>query len=97
MRNAPGYSIITSPGERAVENDVTKCAHFQRVMLLAPGFSAPFMMVFRADGSHYMRDSVKCLNCYQHICPACEAKRECVPFEKKVDEEEKAARRLICQ
>lgn len=97
MLRADGYSIITSPGERPVEADLEKCAHCQAIQFMRAGFGAPQVMIFRADATHYMRDVSRCLNCYRFICPRCEGK-PCIPFEKKVDLEEAAARkRIVCE
>lgn len=96
MRDAGGYSIVTSPGERPVEHDLARCAHCPFIMFMKPGFSRPQTLIFRADGTHYEREAGFCQSCYQHVCPRCDGK-DCQPYEKKVDLEEKAARQgLFC-
>lgn len=76
-KNAAGYSIITSPGERAIESDISKCAHCQAVIFLKP-------LCKPSEAPNF------CMNCYQPVCdkPACQ---ECVPFMRKVEEEERKA------
>lgn len=95
MLKAEGYSIITAPGERPVEQDTFTCGHCNAISLTSPGFGKPLQVaVVRADGSVYMKDAGFCRNCFRHICPRCE-NFECVPLEKKLELEERAARRLI--
>jgi hypothetical protein len=98
MLNAPAYSEIIRPGERSIEHDSTVCKHCGRIMLMKPGFgSKPFMVVMRADGTHYEREAGFCRNCYGHICPVCDGKG-CKPYLAKIDEDEAAQRkRLICE
>ena len=96
MRDAGGYSIITAPGERAVENDLENCAHCQAVQFLRAGLGGnPEIMIFRADGTHYLREARRCSNCWKFVCPKPGCNQDCVPFEKKLDQEERAAR-FIC-
>lgn len=95
MRNAEGYSVIVSPGERPVEHDTATCGHCQQITFTQSTMGKPQVLVFRADGSHVMRDIGFCRNCFRHICPRCEGK-DCLPFEKRIDAEERVARRLVC-
>jgi hypothetical protein len=92
MREANGYSIITSPGQRSVEHDLSCCAHCHGVQFMKAGFGHPQIMIFRADTTHYLVEAHRCRNCFQFVCPKSECQRECVPFEKKLDAEERAAR-----
>lgn len=95
MRNAEGYSVVVSPGERPIEHDTATCAHCQGISFTkSPGGKLQVLM-FKNDGSHVLRDIGFCRNCYRYVCPRCEGK-ECVPFEKKLDLEEAAARKFTC-
>jgi hypothetical protein len=91
MRDAPGYSIITSPGERALEHDLYTCAHCNAITFTKSGLGRLQVAIIMRDGTTQMRDAGFCRNCFRHVCPRCDGK-ECVPFEKKIDLEEKAAR-----
>lgn len=78
-RQAGGYSVITSPGERSVEHDITKCAHCQSIIFLKA-------MCKPEDAPNF------CMNCFAPVCKRHECK-ECVPFLKKIEEEERKALR----
>lgn len=96
MLKAEGYSIITEPGARAKEHDTFTCAHCQAITFTQPGFNQPLQVaMIQADASVVMKDAGFCRQCYRHICPRCENKLECVPIEKAIDLEEKAARGII--
>ena len=96
MRDAGGYSIVTEPGARPVESDLTNCAHCNAVQFVKAGFGPPQILVYRADGTHYLHEARRCLNCYRYVCPRSECNKDCVPFELKLDREEAAARRFFC-
>jgi len=98
MRNAGGYSVIVEPGKRNVEHDLATCRHCNRVAFTSPSAHgrAPQIMVMRADGSNILMDYTMCRKCMAFICPVCAKKRECVPFERKLEIVEKAARKMVC-
>lgn len=95
MRTAGGYSVVVSPGERPLEHDTTNCAHCGHIGFMQAGFGPPRMLIFKADGTHYLKEIERCLKCFQFICPRAQCV-ECIPYLKKVDDAEKAARKFIC-
>lgn len=96
MLKPEGYSIITAPGARDVEHETSTCAHCQAISLMRAGFGPAQVKVMRADGSHYFVEAPFCRGCFRHICPRKECGEQCVPFEKRLEIEERAARRMIC-
>lgn len=96
MLRAEGYSIITSPGERAKEHDTFTCAHCNFITFTKPGIGQPLqVVVIQNDQSIVMKDAGFCRSCFRHICPKCEKLRECTPLMAKIEAEEAEARRLI--
>ena len=64
---------------------------------MKPGLKpTPIMMIVRADGSVYEREAGWCPSCRGPTCPACDG-RPCVPYEKRVEAEERAARTFLCE
>jgi hypothetical protein len=97
MLNAPAYSEIINPGEKTIEHDSVLCKHCGRIMLMKAGFnSKPYMVVIKGDGSIYEREAGFCRKCYGYVCPVCDGK-ECQNYLAKIDEEEKIARKIICE
>lgn len=95
MRNPSGYSVITEPGQRAVEHDTISCAHCGFINFTVGGFGRPLQVaVIKGDGTTEMRDAAKCFTCDEYICPRAGC-RECVPKLKRIEREEAAARKLI--
>jgi hypothetical protein len=94
MRNPGGYAFITSPvpqrivldgmrcediAEGVVEIDTFNCFHCSRVVHVRAG---------EKTNEEYF-----CRNCMARICPPC-ADHPCVPFMKRIEEEEERDRRL---
>lgn len=95
MLNSPGYSIITEPGKRDIEHDVFTCGHCQSITFTKSGHGRMQVLIMKNDGTQEMRECGFCRNCYRYICPRCEG-MPCYPAEKRIEEEEKLARRFIC-
>lgn len=91
MRNAGGYSVITSPGEHDVEHDTFSCAHCGFITFTKAGWGPMQVAVVRSDGSVFMKDVSKCFKCDEYICPRCVGK-DCMPKMKRIELEEKEAR-----
>lgn len=96
MLKQNGYSIVTNPAARPIENDLERCAHCGMVMLMKPGHGTPYVMVYRSETEVYEKEATRCSRCWQFKCPkaACNGP-DCVPYEKKLDLEERAARANI--
>lgn len=100
MFRAEGYSIITAPGERAIEQDTYTCGHCNAISFTKPLVGGTLQVaVVQNDGSVRMQPAGFCRKCWRWICPRCEAAAgrgfECVPLEAKIEAEEAAARKLI--
>lgn len=94
MLKPGGYSIITDPGARPVEHDTFSCAHCGFITFTKAGWGPMQVAVIRKDGSMYMKDVAKCFKCDEYVCPRCEG-GECMPKMKRIEQEEKAARKAI--
>lgn len=96
MLNPSGYSIITDPGaSRPLEHDTFTCAHCRFITFTSGGVGKPLQVaMIKSDGSVTLVDANFCRSCFQYHCPKPSC-FECVPAMKKIEDEEKAARRLI--
>ncbi len=97
MRTPGGYATIIDPGasQLVTEFDTITCPHCGNVSMTKGTSGALETMVFRSDGSHYMRAAGFCRKCYQHVCPKCDGK-DCDNRFRRLDEQEAAARKFIC-
>lgn len=98
MLKAEGYSLITDPGQRAVEHDTITCGHCGFITFTAPGRAGdpPRLAVIQFDNSVTMREVHRCRKCWRFVCPKCEKNVfECTPLEAKIEAEENAYRKLI--
>lgn len=97
MLNPAGYSIITEPGKRDVEHDTFTCGHCGHITFTEGGIGKPpTVVVIKMDQSVEVTEVHRCMRCWRYICPRCQRTPfECVPLEKKVEQEEKAARLII--
>jgi hypothetical protein len=96
MRDPQGYSIVTDPRfSRPIERDTTTCGHCNAVSFTEREAGKPQVLIFRMDGTHYMKDVGFCRKCWRYICPRCEGKRDCTPFEAKLEIEEAVARKSL--
>lgn len=91
---AEGYSIINSPGERAIEHDTFTCGHCNFITFTKGIGSKMQVVVIQNDQSVTVKDAGFCRKCWRYICPRCE-NFDCTPLEAKLDAEEKQARKLI--
>ena len=92
----PGYATVIDPDAPGglIEYDTTTCPHCGFVAM-TKGLSGNLeVLVFRADGTHYMKPAGFCRNCFQHVCPKCDGK-PCDNRFRRLDDEEKAARKII--
>ena len=97
MRNPMGYATIIDPtASRLTEEfDTITCPHCGTVAMTKAAMTGCVeVLIYRADGTHYMREVSRCLKCYQHVCPKCEGK-PCSNRFARLDEEERAAARII--
>ncbi len=69
-----GYATWTGDGA-TIERDTLTCSHCNNVFFVEPGQSA-------ADAGGW------CLQCMKPICSGCAEKRECVPFERLLEQQE---------
>lgn len=97
MRTPGGYATIIDPdAKHAVQEfDTFVCAHCPSVQMTKGPNGKLEVLVYRADGSHYMKEAGFCRSCFQHICPACIGK-PCFSRFKRLDQEEAAFRKFIC-
>lgn len=96
MRNAHGYATIADPSLGGLQEfDVMNCIHCGKVEMTKGSSGNLEVMVFRADGSHYLKECGFCRSCYKPICPKCNGK-PCNNRFKRLEEEEKAASKFIC-
>ncbi|SRR6266567_8086756 len=97
MRQPGGYATIIDPNARQLvqEHDTFTCPHCGSVSMTRSAATGKLeTMVFRADGTHYMREAGFCRSCFQHVCPRCDGK-PCDNRFRRMEDEEKLARKLI--
>lgn len=103
MRNPHGYATISDPALGGLQEfDVMTCIHSYCAggmggsISMTKNFSGNLeVMVFRADGTHYMKECGFCRSCMKPVCPIC-AGKPCSNRFKRMDEKEKAAQKFIC-
>jgi hypothetical protein len=96
LRNAHGYGVIIDPVLGMQESDQLSCIHCGQVDMLKSSLTGALeVMIFRSDGTHYMKEAGFCRNCMKHICPRCVGK-PCSNRFKRMEEEEARARKFIC-
>lgn len=79
MRNPQGYAYTADPDRGLVERDTFTCNHCQFVVFVRPASDPTDMGGF-------------CRMCMKHICAKCADEGVCLPFEKKLDQYERANR-----
>lgn len=97
MLKPQGYATIIDPDARqqVQEFDTITCPHCGGVSMTRAGTTSKYeVLVFRADGTHYMKEAGFCRGCFQPICPRCDGK-PCSNRFKRMEEEERAARKLL--
>lgn len=96
MRNAHGYGVIIDPVLGVQESDQLSCIHCGAVDMLKSSLNGAIVaMVFKSDGSHYMKECGFCRSCMKHVCPRCDGK-PCNNRFRRLEEQEAAARKFIC-
>lgn len=97
MRDPHGYSIIIDPTFGSPqENDNICCIHCGKIDMVRSGLSGNLeVLVYRADGTHYLKEAGFCRSCMKDICPACDGK-PCSNRFRRLDEQETAARKFLC-
>lgn len=97
MLKPEGYSVITEPGKRDVEHDTLTCGHCGAISFTSAGVNQPpQIVVVKWDQTVKVTSVERCFKCWRFICPICQNKPfECVPLEKKIELEEKAARLIL--
>jgi hypothetical protein len=90
MRNPQGYAEIIDPGAgRLVTGfDTITCIHCGKIEMTRGPSGKLECLVFKADGTHEMREAGRCYSCWQEICPACVGK-PCSNRFRKMDEDER--------
>ncbi len=78
MNRPGGYVLIVSPDAPTVEHDTFTCCHCQNVVFVKP----------KAPASE---SGGWCARCSKPVCGGC-AGKECTPFEKRLEQVERAAR-----
>lgn len=96
MRNPHGYATIVDPGKGVEEFDTISCIHCGGISMTRSRLTNNLeVMVFRADGTHYMKEAGFCRSCMKPICPRCVGKG-CNNRFRRLEAEEALARKLIC-
>lgn len=98
MRNPHGYATIIDPAFGGVQEfDVISCIHCGSVSMTKSALGNLEVMVYRADGTHYMKEAGFCRSCMKPICPKCNRPgAPCNNRFRRMEQEEAAARKLIC-
>lgn len=93
MRGAHGFGqIIGDPahGLGMPDHDVVNCIHCGSVSMVKSSTTGKLeVMIFRADGSHYLKEAGFCRACMKPICPKCDGK-PCNNRFRRLEEQEKA-------
>ena len=86
-----GYAIWTDPtGERPpIEIDTAQCCHCQAVIFVKPGSGGQTFLIC-VDGRWQEIPGMGCRLCNRHVCWRCYADGRCVPFERRIEQMERA-------
>ncbi len=79
MKNRQHRGYFISGPE--IERDTLTCGHCQRVVMIAPGNGASTPVPF-------------CRTCMRYICPTCDARAVCTPWEMRLKAVEARAQML---
>lgn len=95
MRNPGGYAVITSPDGGRVNFDRFRCEELPYGTFEADTFTCCHCNRIMHVKAKAPMDEVgsMCRNCMKMVCPKC-ADGPCVPFMKKLEEQEKRDRAL---
>ena len=95
MRNPQGYAEIFNPGIAVEEHDTVTCIHCGQVGMTKSSLSGiPEVLVYRPDGTHYLREAGFCRSCMNYTCGR-KCCIECNNRFRKLEQEEKTAWKLI--
>lgn len=75
MRRPGGYAIWTDPNKPTIERDSFTCVHCNNIVFVEPR-QAP------SDAGGW------CMQCNKPICQNCAKDGRCIPFLRKIDQEE---------
>jgi len=78
-----GYLYSFDPDGVRQEADTFSCSHCNRIVIVKPKCNPDEL-------------GGMCRLCMKMICPSCVDLGSCVPFEKKLEEQERRDRRLRC-
>ena len=93
MRRSQGTAITTEPGKRDAVYDTITCGHCQRFERVKPGGVGEIVLLdVGSDGSETAKDGGFCRLCMRFLCSSPACNKECTPFEKALDLEEKRNR-----
>lgn len=100
MLKPHGYSVITDPGAKQLktEADLATCIHCRHIDFTKNAETGKFeVMIYRPDGSFYFREAGRCRSCDDYICPRCApCERGSLHSLRRIEAEEKAARKFVC-
>lgn len=99
MLNPGGYAVWTDRETgRLLERDTITCAHCQRVVYMRPRDASSAretvqgLSKFDQGAEHDGDLGGFCRLCMKHICGPCSDVGTCIPFERKLEINEQAAR-----
>lgn len=96
MRNAHGYATIIMPEGPVQEMDTVTCVHCGHIDMTKSNLSGKLeVLVFRADGTHYLKECGFCRGCYEPVCPKCDGK-PCNNRFRRMEFQEAAALKFAC-
>lgn len=94
MRNAHGVGQIIGDPEHTFgmpEHDLVNCIHCSSIAMSRSSATGKLeVMVFRADGTHYMKECGFCRSCMKPVCPKCDGK-PCDNKFRRMEQQERAA------
>lgn len=99
MRNPHGYAVIFDPDLRGgvEEHDTITCPHCGSIGMTKSSSTGRLeVLIFRADGSHYLKECGFCRSCMEPVCPRCDGK-PCDNRHRRIDAMEALAHKLICK
>jgi len=95
MALRPGYLVIFHEDGRIEERDVLKCVHCQRIVEVKPGsFGRVYLVPNQGREGYHEESGCYCATCSGPICPACDDRGGCQPYQRQLEREEAMARRV---
>lgn len=78
MRHPHGFGQIIGDPAHAhgiAEHDTITCIHCGQVGMVKSSTTGKLeVMVFRADGTHYLKEAGFCRSCMEPVCPKCDGR-----------------------